>query len=83
MAWSPGVTSRAGFNLTSFLDGSGLIPFGREEAVNYEVGWKGRWADGRATASLAAFFIDYEGRQIEYHLVSADGTAIEGHHQLR
>ena len=66
-----------GFNLTSFLDGSGLIPFGREEAVNYEVGWKGRWADGRATASLAAFFIDYEGRQIEYHLVAADGTAIE------
>lgn len=66
-----------GFNLTSFLDGSGLIPFGREEAVNYEVGWKGRWADGRATASLAAFFIDYEARQIEYHLVQADGTAIE------
>ena len=66
-----------GFNLTSFLDGTGLIPFGREEVLTYEVGWKGRWADGRATASLAAFFIEYEDRQIEYHLVQPDGTAIE------
>ena len=66
-----------GFNLASFQDTESLIPFGREEAVNYEVGWKGRLADGRATVSLAAFFIDYEARQIEYHLVQADGDPIE------
>ena len=66
-----------GFNLASFQDTEALIPFGREEAVNYEVGWKGRWADGRATASLAAFFIEYEARQIEYHLVQEDGDPIE------
>ena len=41
------------------------------------MGWKGRWADGRATASLAAFFIDYEARQIEYHLVQEDGDPME------
>ena len=67
-----------GFNLASLQDTVGLIPFGREEAVNYEVGWKGRWADGRATASVAAFFIDYEGRQIEYHIVQEDGDPVEG-----
>lgn len=66
-----------GFNLASFQDTEALIPFGREEAVNYEVGWKGRWADGRATASVAAFFIEYEARQIEYHLVQEDGDPIE------
>ena len=66
-----------GFNLASFQDTEALIPFGREEAVNYEVGWKGRWAEGRATASIAAFFIEYEARQIEYHLVQEDGDPIE------
>ena len=67
-----------GFNLAPTRDLVGLIPFGREEAVNYEVGWKGRWADGRATASLAAFFIEYEARQIEYHIVQEDGDPVEG-----
>ena len=66
-----------GFNLASFQDTESLIPFGREEVVSYEVGWKGRWAGGRATATLAAFFIDYQNRQIEYHLVQEDGDPIE------
>ncbi len=66
-----------GFNLAPTRDLVGLIPFGREEAVNYEVGWKGRWADGRATASVAGFFIEYEARQIEYHIVQEDGDPIE------
>lgn len=67
-----------GFNLASFQGEDGLIPFGREEAVNYEVGWKGRSADGRVTGALSAFFIDYEGRQIEYHIVQEDGDPVEG-----
>ena len=67
-----------GFNLASLQGEDGLIPFGREEAVNYEVGWKGRSADGRISGALSAFFIDYEGRQIEYHIVQEDGDPVEG-----
>ena len=66
-----------GFNLASFQDTEALIPFGREEAVNYELGWKIRSESGRASGSLAVFFIDYEARQIEYHLVQEDGDPIE------
>ena len=67
-----------GFNLASLQGEAGLIPFDREEAVNYEVGWKGRSADGRLTGALSAFFIDYAGRQIEYHIVQEDGDPVEG-----
>ena len=66
-----------GFNLGSF-DQQTLVGFERESAVNYEVGWKGRWADGRATASLAGFFIDYESRQIEYQIEQEGAPPVEG-----
>ena len=53
--------------------GEGLAPFRAEKAASYEVGWKGRWADGRATGSISGYYIDYNKRQIEYHISTPQG----------
>ena len=62
----------------NIVEGVGLVPFNAEKATSYEAGWKGRFADGRASASIAGFYIDYNKRQIEYHIQQPDGTAVEG-----
>ncbi|NIP16026.1 MAG: TonB-dependent receptor [Pseudomonadales bacterium] len=64
-----------GFNIAN-LGGLGET-FEPERASSFELGWKGKTADGRLTASLAAFFIDYEGRQVEFQ-ATVDGQLIEG-----
>ena len=53
-----------GFNISEDVVDM-LVPFDSEEAISYEGGWKGRLMDGRVSASLAAFYIDYDRRQIE------------------
>ena len=57
--------------------GSALNP---EEAIQYEVGWKGSLADGRVSSTAAVFFIDYDQRQFEFIVPnpSGDGTLIDG-----
>ncbi len=67
-----------GFNLTNFAGESELLGFDPEEATSVELGWKGRFADGRMSASLAAFSISYRSRQVEYQATDADGAVIEG-----
>lgn len=68
-----------GFNLFDDITGEqGLQAFQPEKATSYEIGWKGRWLDGRASAAVAGFYIAYDERQIEYHIAAPDGTAIEG-----
>ena len=67
-----------GFNLTNFEGDNELLGFGPEEATSFEGGWKGRLAEGTVTASVAAFFIDYDSRQVEYQATGADGGVIEG-----
>ena len=67
-----------GFNLTNFEGDNELLGFGSEEATSFEGGWKGRLAEGTVTASVAAFFIDYDSRQVEYQATGADGGVIEG-----
>jgi len=62
-----------GLNIGEF----GLLPFDPEKAASYEVGWKGRWMDGRANASIAGFYIDYDRRQVEYH-IATDAGPVEG-----
>ena len=62
-----------GLNIGEF----GLLPFKAEQATNYEIGWKGRFADGRASASIAGFYIDYNKRQVEYH-IATDAGPVEG-----
>ena len=62
-----------GLNIGEF----GLLPFKAEKATSYEAGWKGRWMDGRANASVAGFYIDYNKRQVEYHISTPQGP-VEG-----
>ena len=67
-----------GFNLASFPGVNELFGFDAEEATSYELGWKGEDASGRLMASAAAFFIDYQARQVEYQGVDASGAVVEG-----
>ena len=67
-----------GFNLASFSGVNELFGFDKEQATSYELGWKGTTADGRVVVTAAAFYIDYEGRQVEYQAVDEAGAAIEG-----
>ena len=68
-----------GFNLASFTGVNELFGFAKEQATSYELGWKGSSRDGRLVATAAAFYIDYEGRQVEYQAVDeSSGAAIEG-----
>ena len=67
-----------GFNLTNFEGDGELFGFDPEEATSFEGGWKGRLAQGTVTASVAAFYIDYNSRQIEYQATGTDGGVIEG-----
>ena len=67
-----------GFNLANFEGENELFGFDPEEATSFEGGWKGRLADGTVTATVAAFFVDYDGRQIEYQAEGADGGVVEG-----
>ena len=61
-------------------DGSpSLLAFEPEKAMQYELGWKGSLMDGRATAGVAAFFIDYEDRAYQILTPNPNGPGlIEG-----
>ena len=72
MGYEPG-----GFNLANFAGQNALFGFDAEDATSYELGWKGQLLDGRLTASVAAFFIDYDKRQVEFQAES-NGSVIEG-----
>ena len=65
-----------GFNISEDVPDR-LVPFDSEEAVSYEGGWKGRMMDGRVTASVAAFFADYDRRQIETQIPAANAGIVE------
>lgn len=38
--------------------------FEPDDLVNYEIGWKQTWNDGRATSNAAVFFIDWNNTQV-------------------
>ena len=65
-----------GFNVSEDVADE-LVGFAPEEAVSFEAGWKGRLMDGRMTASLAAFYVDYEKRQIETQVPTAGAALVE------
>ena len=48
-----------------------------EEATQFELGWKGSFGDGRGTAAIAAFMIDYKDRIFTSVLAMPDGSLIE------
>ena len=72
MGYEPG-----GFNITNFPGSNELLGFDAEEATSYEIGWKGRLMDGRVSASVAGFFVDYDDRQIEFQ-ADDNGSIVEG-----
>ena len=65
-----------GFNISEDVPDR-LVPFDSEEAISYEAGWKGRLMDGRVNATLAAFYVDYDRRQIETQIPAADAGIVE------
>ena len=65
-----------GFNVSEDVADE-LVGFDSEEAASYEAGWKGRLMDGRLTMSLAAFYVDYNQRQIETQIPTAGAALVE------
>ena len=65
-----------GFNISEDVPDR-LVPFDSEEAISYEAGWKGRMMDGRVSASLAVFHVDYDQRQIETQIPAAEAGIVE------
>lgn len=49
-----------GFRSGGFV---GVTPFDPDEVINYEVGAKGRFADGRASLASAVYYIDWKDTQ--------------------
>ncbi|MBU2168130.1 MAG: TonB-dependent receptor [Alphaproteobacteria bacterium] len=67
----PIVNARAG--AVSTIDPTDIvIPYGAESdnLVNYEIGVKGRWYDGRLSANVAAYIIDWNDIQVQANRVS-------------
>ena len=65
----------------TFTDASGnrlLQPFGIEEATQHELGWKGSAFDGRGTASVAIFQIDYTDRAFQVLAPNPAGPGLMG-----
>ena len=65
-----------GFN--SAAVGDQLPAYAAEQAISYELGWKGRAFDGRMNLTLAGFYIDYKARQIEFQADNGEGQLVEG-----
>jgi outer membrane receptor protein involved in Fe transport len=67
------------FNLSNFEGEVSLFGYEPEQAMSYEVGYKGRLAGGRVIFTAAAFRIDYEARQFEQQLADpVTGDIVEG-----
>ena len=49
----------------------------KEEALQVEFGWKGTFGDGRGTAAIAAFWIDYDDRIFTGVVTEPDGSIYE------
>ena len=65
-----------GFNISEDVPDR-LVPFDSEEATSLEFGWKGRAMGGRVTSSVAAYFIDYDQRQIETQIPAENAGIVE------
>lgn len=68
---TPVVNARAG--AVSTIDPSDIvIPYGAEsdKLINYEIGVKGRWLDGRLSANIAAYWINWSDIQVQANRVS-------------
>ena len=70
-----------GFNTSILSDGTAAgtstldDPFDKETAINYEVGTKSTWLDGRLRVNAAAFFTKYSDFQTQTALATGLGIA--------
>ncbi len=57
-----------------------LLAIAPEELIQYELGWKSTFMDGRGSATAAVFLSEYENRRYEYKAKNPDGsgTLIDG-----
>ena len=53
---------RGGFNQPTFI--SGFSTYDSDSLWNYEVGVKSTWLDGRMTANLSAYYLDFSNMQL-------------------
>src|SRR5690606_11240272 len=68
---APVVNARAGS--VSTIDPDDLvIPYGADsdKLINYELGMKGSWLDGRLAANLALYYVDWNDIQVQANRVS-------------
>lgn len=68
---APAVNARAG--AVSTIDPDDLvIPYGADsdDLINYELGLKGRWLNGRVAANLALYQVDWNDIQVQANRVS-------------
>ncbi|MEL6573902.1 MAG: TonB-dependent receptor [Pseudomonadota bacterium] len=68
----------ADFGLANFAGSSTLLGFDKEQATQFELGYKGQLLDGRMQLSAAGFFIDYKDRQFELQATDPAGGFVEG-----
>jgi iron complex outermembrane receptor protein len=63
---TPVYNARAG-SVSTINPNDLVIPAGAgsDDLTNYEIGLKGRWLDGRLTANLAAYYIDWKNIQVQ------------------
>ncbi|MEP0315165.1 MULTISPECIES: TonB-dependent receptor [Alphaproteobacteria] len=68
----------ADFGLANFAGDSTLLGYDREEATQYEIGYKGRLFDDTVLLTAAAFYIEYKDRQFELQAADPSGGFVEG-----
>ncbi len=54
--------------------GAPVETYEEEESVNFEIGVKSRWQDGRVQWNSALFFIDWDDQQLTFNAQRPDGT---------
>ena len=68
----------ADFSLTNFAEADTLLGFDREEATQFEIGYKGRLMQDTMLLTAAVFYIDYNDRQFELQATDPAGGFVEG-----
>lgn len=68
----------ADFGLANFAGDSTLLGYDREQATQYEIGYKGRLFDDTVLLTAAAFYIEYKDRQFELQAADPSGGFVEG-----
>jgi iron complex outermembrane receptor protein len=61
-------------NATLLPELAPLLTYGPEFVSNYEIGFKGKFADGKVSIAAAAFYMDYTDKQEQVTIDNSDGA---------